>query len=95
MNAPVLVTLDPTKLRDQIQSDPTLQAMIGRGYTIATSCVLVGGAEGSETQQFALVLSPPPSPSARSIPRWVAWWAVAMAAMTAAQVGLLIWSLVK
>lgn len=79
---PVLVSLDPTKLREQLQSDPTLQALLARGYTVGTSCVLVSGGDGPEqVSQFALVLMPPgPALSTTlSVPRWLVALAVGVA----------------
>ena len=88
---PVLVSLDPTKLREQLQTDPTLLAMLDRGYTVATSCVLVDGPEGPEQRtQFALVLVPPPPPVAApvALPSWAPWWAAGIVVLAAVQVAL-------
>lgn len=95
---PVLVSLDPTRLREQLQSDPTLQALLARGYTVGTSCVLVTGAEGPEqTAQLALVLVPPPPamPAAVVVPQWVAWWAGGMLGCTLLLVALAILAAVR
>lgn len=94
---PTLVTIPPRELRDRLQNDPTLGALLAQGYTIGTSCVLVDGPEGPEQRmEFALVLVPPivPLPAQVVLPRWVQWATGAALVLMAAQVLLAILSYV-
>ena len=76
---PTLVTMPPRELRERLQTDPTLLALLEQGYSLGTSCVLVDGPEGPDQRmEFALILIPPkpPAPPAQvSLPAWVGWWA--------------------
>ncbi len=88
MNSPTLVTLDPRRLREQLQNDPQLVALVARGYTIATSCVLVQGPDGPEQEmQLALVLVPPPAPAEVALPGWARWWAAVVVLLLAGMLG--------
>ena len=90
MNEPTLITLDPLRLRDQLQSDPQLRGLLEQGYHVASTVVLVEGSEENLVNRLGLVLVPPSSHDKASTPRWLPWCLGAVLALLAGQLGLLV-----
>jgi hypothetical protein len=76
---PTIITLDPTTLKDSLQTDPALLALMDRGYSIASTLIVQDGEEGRG--RLGLILVPPAQPPPTPALSWPTWtpWAVGLA----------------
>jgi hypothetical protein len=55
---PVILMIDPRRLKEEIEG-VTMQALMDKGYTVASVLVTEEGAPGQELQRLTVILQPP------------------------------------